>query len=141
MRGRTPALLVALALAAGGCGGDESEDEEDVKSTVKEYAQAIADGDQPKACNLLTDEVKSAVEERTGKQCQSFITNLSTIGAGEQFSSVEATEVKVDGDRAEARVKGAGEIELEIDFVKEGDQWKVSDPDDADLGLETSPQG
>jgi hypothetical protein len=141
MRRTAVTMLLAVAVGAVGCGGDESEDEEDVKSAVKEYAQAIADGDQPKACNLLTDEVKSAVEERTGKQCQSFITNLSTIGAGEQFSSVEATEVKVDGDRAEARVKGAGEIELEIDFVKEGEQWKLSDPDDADLGIETSPQG
>jgi hypothetical protein len=141
MRRTAVTMLLAVAVGAVGCGGDESEDEEDVKSAVKEYAGAIADGDQPKACNLLTDEVKSAVEEQTGKQCQAFVTNLSTIGAGEQFSAVEATDVRVDGNNAEARVKGAGEIELEIDFVKEGEQWKLSDPDDADLGIETSPQG
>jgi ketosteroid isomerase-like protein len=140
MRRRTATALVALALGIAGCGGDDDggSDEDKIKSTIDDYASAVRDSDQPKACELLTDDAKAKIEERTGKQCQSFVTNLGTFGADEQLTGVEASEVEVDGNKATATVKGAGEIEIEVDLIKDGADWKITDPDDADLGLETN---
>jgi hypothetical protein len=141
MRGRTAALLLALALAAAGCGGDGDggSDEDDVKSAVSDYGKAVAESDQERACELLTESVKQEVEEETGKQCQSFVTNLASFGSAEEIAGAEASEVTVNGIEATATVKGVGGIELEMDLAKEGDDWKIADPDDADLGAEITP--
>ena len=143
MRRRTAALLAALALAAAGCGGDDDEggssDEDKVKTVVEDYAAAVADSDQPKACELLTDQVKSELEQDTGKQCQSYVTNLASSGSGQEIDKVEVSEVKVEGSHAVAKTKGVGGIDLEIDLIKQGVEWKISDDDDADLGTELTP--
>jgi hypothetical protein len=138
MRRWTAPLLLGLALGIAGCGGDDDggSDEDKVKSAIDDYASALRDSDQPRACELLTDSVKATIDQRTGRQCQSFVTNLGTFGADEQLTGVEATEVSIDGAKATATVKGAGEIEIEVDLVKDGADWKIADPDDADLGLE-----
>jgi hypothetical protein len=135
---RTATVLLGIALGIAGCGGDDDggSDEDKVKSAIDDYASALRDSDQPRACELLTDEVKAKIEEREGKECQSFVTNLGSFGADEQLTGVEATEVSFDGAKATATVKGAGEIEIEVDLVKDGADWKITDPDDADLGLE-----
>jgi ketosteroid isomerase-like protein len=140
MRRGTAALVLSVALGIAGCGGDDDggSDEDKIRSTIDDYASAVRDSDQPRACELLTDEVKAKIEEREGKQCQSFVTNLGSFGADEQLTSVEATDVSVDGNKATATVKGAGEIEIEVDLIKDGADWKITDPDDADLGLEAN---
>ena len=124
MRRLTLTTLALLALAAGSCGGGESKDEKDVKST------AVARKDAPKFCGYLTVRQRESLVQvgSRGSNRQScpqvirYIFTFSKTGAGRDR---KVTKVQVDGDNAKAEVKLARRKGV-VGLAKENGEWKVS---------------
>jgi ABC-type glycerol-3-phosphate transport system substrate-binding protein len=119
-----PALLLALALAA--CGGGGESDEDKIVSTIEEAATS----NDPSVCSET--QTLSFMEQTTGssgkeaeKACE------QEVESGEdQPDSVKVSEVKVDGGSAtaDAAFKGGpfdGQV-LELALVEE-DGWKLDE--------------
>lgn len=116
-------VLGALALA--GCGQSDSDK---AKTTVQDFANALAHADGKRACDLAT---KDLAEKVTGS-----MTQLGAHGCADAFSTLQGTgvprspkvtSITVDGTTATARVEGDGGTQLQPKLEKVGDAWKVSD--------------
>ena len=112
------ACLAALSLVAfAGCGGGGPED------AIKDFAEAVKDGDGEKACDLTTGEFK---ETLGGDQCKDNLEGLSD-DQKDELGDVEVSDVEEDGDEATAKVKGGDDDdESEVTLKKEDGDWKIS---------------
>jgi hypothetical protein len=114
-----------LALALSACGGSDSDD---VKSSLEDYNQAVANKDADKACDLLSDAAKKTIG---GQSC------VATLEAGfrllqpKQLAAFKGTEIKnikVNGDKATATItfpKDSGVPEQTQTLVKENGEWHL----------------
>jgi hypothetical protein len=114
-----------LALALWACGGSDSDD---VKSSLEDYNQAVANKDADKACDLLSDAAKKTIG---GGSC------VATLEAGfrllqpKQLTAFKGTEIKnikVNGDKATATItfpKDSGVPEQTQTLVKENGEWHL----------------
>jgi hypothetical protein len=121
---RAVILLVGLAMVApSGCGASEEEDASDV---VKEYVQAIAEGDEKKVCDTLAENTRKQFDESKIK-CEDAYKNFGKALKTEQKDKLKDLdpEVKVDGDKATTKVDEPP-FEGELRLKKEDDEWKVS---------------
>jgi len=126
---RTAALAVtALALVAlPGCMGNSDED--DAKEVVKDYAEAIANGDGKKVCDTLSEDAKRTFERRDRK-CEDTFKSVGGFLTDEQKDKLKDIDpnVEVDGDNATATVEeledAAGSTEVKL--KKEDGDWKIT---------------
>ena len=114
-----------LALALSACGGSDSDD---VKASLEDYNQAVANKDADKACDLLSDAAKKTIG---GRSC------VTTLEAGfrllqpKQLAAFKGTEIKnikVNGDKATATItfpKDSGVPEQTQTLVKENGEWHL----------------
>jgi hypothetical protein len=122
---RSVVVLAALAFVAGtGCGGTSEEDE--ARNVVKEYADAIADGDERGVCATLSKESRKRFD-RAKTTCEDAYKSFGKFLGGNQKDKLRALdpEVKVEGNKATTQIDQAplaGELRLE----KEGGEWKIS---------------
>ena len=132
-RRRAAALLLALAVAAGCSRGDP---ERELRVTIDAMAQAIERREPAAFLDALTDDF-SRESGAFGKQ-DAKRTLVAAILRNEKISvNAVVTEVRIDGDRAFARVRvvatgGAGLLpergqawDFESAWRRERGQWKV----------------
>jgi hypothetical protein len=123
------ALALALGLGACGLGRDRSG----VEHTVDDLYAAFAAQDAARACSLLTAagrrEISAQAAQRgRGGSCEQVMSR-ALKGSGDRFGEAvkaRVTEVKVDGDTAQATVSLRG-VQWRVGLAKEGSTWKVYD--------------
>jgi ketosteroid isomerase-like protein len=134
-RRRVAALLLALgAVFAAGCG--RSDPERELRATIDAMAQAIEKREPAAFLEAMADDF-SRESGAFGKQ-DAKRTLVAAILRNEKIHvSAAVTEVRIDGDRAFARVRvvaagGAGLLpergqtwDFESAWRREGGQWKV----------------
>jgi hypothetical protein len=114
-----------LALALGACGGSDSDD---VKSSLQDYNNAVAEKDAAKACDKLSDAAKKTIG---GKSCEDTLKSGFALLNAKQLDAFKKTEiknVKVSGDKATATItfpKDSGVPDQTQTLVKEDGQWRL----------------
>jgi hypothetical protein len=128
---RATLLAVAAVLAAPGCGGGASDD---VKSAVRDYLKAFADGDGAKACSLMSRATRSRFVAQMksitkSTECALGIEALRTqAGSALTDATIEKlklSDVKIKGQAATLTLS-SGRGKTTAKLVKEGGGWKVS---------------
>jgi hypothetical protein len=123
---RGPVVVVAgLALASGsGCGG--TSEEEEARQVVREYAGAIADGDERRACATLSNESKKRIE-RGKTTCVDAYEGFGKFLREKQKEKLRNLDpqMRVDGDKATTRIDQPP-LQGELRLNKEDGKWKVS---------------
>jgi hypothetical protein len=129
-------LLAALALLIAGCGGSDPDE------AVREYLDAIVDQDGEAACEQLTDELRTDIEDApavraTGRSCADVMELAAGLNPDLGADDVEDLDIEVeeDGDQASATFENplVGREET-IDLVEVDGEWRIST-------LETRPAG
>jgi hypothetical protein len=146
--------VIALTLGAAACGGsDDSSDggdqaakadaaqsddggstevdtstpEGQVRATLLQFADGMQAGDPQKVCSVVTPAVEkqlTAYFEST-KTCEAVVRKVTK---GAYDGDPKVTSLKVDGDKATmTAVSATGERQQELEFVKTGGVWKISD--------------
>ncbi len=122
---RAAALLTALALT--GCGGTrEPSDEEKVRATLTQFADATAKKDYQRLCDdvFATELVRQVAQVLP---CEAAL-QRSDLGAAED-SRIEIRSVQVDGESATAKVRSSAAnqkpSEDTVSLVKEQDGWRI----------------
>jgi hypothetical protein len=124
---KTLPLVAAATLALGpaACGGSDSDD---VKSSLQDYNNAVADKDAAKACDLLSDAAKKTIG---GKSCeQTLKTGLAQLNTKQlsAFKDTTIKNIKVNGDKATATIsfpKGSRVPDQTQTLVKESGSWRL----------------
>jgi hypothetical protein len=111
-------LLVALAVAAAGCGVGPATNEEKISKTASTYLSALADGDTASACAQLTPRAQ-------GEACdQAMKERLPRLDPGVLKATAEASmDIDVDGNRASAGLSEPPGARLLL--VKTNDEWRI----------------
>jgi hypothetical protein len=105
--------LVALALAATGCG--RGSDRAAVGEVTDTFFAALGDGDGDRACEQLSPETRAALEQEEQADCRDAVTKLD-LSAG----SVGRVEVEI----ASAMVELSSGESAFLDQTKQG--WRLS---------------
>lgn len=132
---RRPALALAACLAlvpaAAACGGSSASDEEQIQDAVSGFYTAFAAGDGEKACSYMSENSKDALLKSTKalnvKSCEEGIkaaAGFLPTKLRDQIKKIEATDIKIDGDKATANAKPSVN-NAKILFVKEDGDWKL----------------
>jgi ketosteroid isomerase-like protein len=121
MRGSVILVAALGMVAASGCGGSEQDAARDV---VKEYADAIADGDEERVCDTLTEDSRKQFD-RAG--CEKAYANFGAFLDREQKERLKELEpeVKVDGASATTTIREEP-LKGELRLKKEDGEWRVA---------------
>ena len=128
------ALVLLVALAAGGCGGgNASPDPEAARSAVSGFVKAFGAGDGGKACDLLTSTAQAAIVKRVkvlaaASDCPTAIERLHDAAGSEvagAFASAKVSDVRVTGDSATAQLTAEGHS-TPVSLTKEDGDWKLT---------------
>jgi hypothetical protein len=134
MRRTALAAAAALLLAVGGCGGDDTDPQEQAVSDVYvAYIDAVKAGDGKLACSMTTP----AFQRRAGKavavgpranlkgaSCEEVI-DQGTIAAIQQVEP-NLEQIEISGSRASGVDPGEPPIGAqEVFFVRSGGEWKI----------------
>src|SRR5215210_351721 len=107
-------LACLLALAVPGCGTGERAD--DAAAVAEQFHAALESGDGKAACDELSEETASKLEQEEKKPCEEAILELEIPKGG-----------TVAVSRVEMRSAYAGLAEGSADFLDEGPEgWTVS---------------
>lgn len=127
MRSRYTGVLVAIALGFSACGGGENDE---IRSTVSGYLDAVAKRDGRRACSYLTENAQLGVFEfklvhvapdHPAEACAATVARQAAKRRANRLRDAEVDEIMVDGDHATAKVDGH-EIKLEnVDGA-----WKIA---------------
>jgi hypothetical protein len=158
---RSAALLGALLLTLVACGGES--DEEQVERAVTTYLDAFADRDGEEACEQLAfgaqfelfgallieapleagklvpagDDVSDEEYRRSvSEACPKVVEKVTGQARGSQLDELrfaEVTDVRIEGDRAFARIAGATQVPT---LEKVDGNWKITK-----LGIDFSQLG
>jgi hypothetical protein len=122
-------LFAVLAVACGGGGkggGGGGSDEDQIKATVAAFGKAFNDGKADDLFNLLDSESRKSCNQ---KDIASLLTLVKAMSGSKKFSAT-ASDIKVTGDKATAKVTAAiGDEKQDPDtnnLVKEGGKWKLA---------------
>jgi hypothetical protein len=109
---RAAAVLIALALAACGTGARER----DAAAVAEQFHAALEGGDGQAACDELSEDAASKLEQQEGKPCEEAILGLDLPEGGTAaVRRVEITSAYI------------GLAEGTADFLDEGPEgWKIS---------------
>jgi hypothetical protein len=111
---RIAAFACLLPLALAGCGTDERAD--DAAAVAERFHAALDAGQGRAACEELSEETASKLEQQEKKPCEEAILELELPKGG-----------AVAVSRVELRSAYAGLAEGSADFLDEGaDGWKIS---------------
>lgn len=129
-------VLAAFALFTAGCGGSGPD------QTVRDYFTALVEQDGATACDQLTQQLRSDIEQAPaaragGRSCADVMQLAAGLNPGLSAEDVEALDIEVeeDGDRAAATLENPlVRREETIDLVQEDGDWRIST-------LETRPRG
>jgi ketosteroid isomerase-like protein len=121
-----PALVV-LVLA--GCGGGGQSDKEKIKSTVRDYFTAFADGDLKEACDQLAAKTREDfVKAAHGKSCSAVLGKAAQRPDVKRFASQlrnpRVLSVDINGKDANVKVRALNRTTT-VPVHKEGDRWKI----------------
>ena len=134
-----PVLLAAAVLLAAGCGGDDgggssggggSSDEDAVRQTMLDYADALAAGDAAAACETLSDEAKKELAQvyEGSDDCETtfgrFLPSLPEKQA-ETARKLEASQLEVELDGDTATVTGPG-FQRPAPIIEVDGDWKIA---------------
>jgi hypothetical protein len=118
-------LLSGLAMAAAsGCGGTSEEDA--ARDAVKDYANAIANGDEKAVCATLSSGSKKRFA-RSKTTCENAYKAFGKFLDRNQKDKLKrlSPEVKVDGNKATTKIDQPP-LEGELRLEKQGGEWKIS---------------
>jgi hypothetical protein len=111
---RVAALACTLAVALAGCGTGERAD--DAAAVADSFHAALESGDGQAACDELSEETSSKLEQQEKKPCEEAILELELPKGG----TIAVRDVQT-------RSAYAGLAEGSVDFLDEGPEgWKVS---------------
>jgi hypothetical protein len=119
------ALALCAAVAVIACGGSGDDDERAVEDRVYALYDAFAEQDTRVACASLTASARRAIADpRRG--CEPTLWSaLEASGIPDSgVSEIEVTDVAIDGDTAEARVRLRG-VRSRLRLLREGGEWRV----------------
>jgi hypothetical protein len=124
MRGPVAVLAGVAMVAASGCGGTSEEDE--ARDVVKQYADAIADGDERKVCATLSKDSKKRFD-RTKTTCEQAYEDFGKFLTGKQRGKLKGLDpqMEVDGDKATTKIDQPP-LQGELRLNKEKGEWKIS---------------
>jgi hypothetical protein len=113
----------APALVAAGCGGDDSDAENEIIAAIERSATS----EDPAACTeVQTQRFTEQISEGTG---QAAIESCRKAAGEDTAESIEVSNVEVDGNSATAEGTLTGGFfdgqTVEVALVEEGDQWKL----------------
>jgi hypothetical protein len=122
-------LLVLLAIA--GCGGGGDDDPDEVTQTLRDFVTATNERDGKTLCgDLLTQEYMEKATGATGDQAENACRQQLDLTTGLQLDLISIGRTKVDGDEATVRavidtdgVRAPRLFRLE----KEDGRWKLAD--------------
>jgi hypothetical protein len=129
------AFAAAVVLLAAGCGGsgDSSSEPDAAGAAVTEFAKAFGASDGARACDRLTSAAQATFIKRVqvltpARDCPTAIERVHDA-AGAQvtgaFSTAKASDVKVKGDVATARLTAGGHSTL-VRLEKQGGRWRLT---------------
>ena len=107
-------LLAVPALALGACGGSSDEDK------IKDVIQAVAK-DSSAICDHASDKLLDQLGEGGVEGCKEAARGYPDDSAEE----VGDITVKIDGETATADFTDNDGEKQHVNFVKDGDDWKV----------------
>ena len=119
--------LLAAALLLGCSGGDDGpqDDEAAIRQVISDFGKAFNDGKAGDLINLLDSESRKNCKE---SELAPLLALVKSFAEGQQFTA-EASDIKVNGDKATAMVIAAIGSEKQSpepqSLVKEGGKWKL----------------
>jgi Tfp pilus assembly protein PilW len=131
---RRTAAFAAAALLAAGCGGGTSSSSPDAAGVaVTDFSKAFGAGDGSKACDRLTSAAQAAFVKRVqvlspAPDCPTAIKRVHDAVGGQvtgAFAAAKASDVKVKGDTATARLTAAGHSTL-VRLEKQDGSWRLT---------------
>ena len=143
LRGNGLAIVLAFALAAGGCGGDEEESARETvqavvedagtqraQETVERFFAAGNERDAETICRLVTSDQALAFGRASGGDC---VSGMNALFEAEDPPRTEVIieDVRVLGNRAtvDATITQGGETRpSSLSLIQEDGDWKLTDP-------------
>jgi len=120
------ALVLALALALGACGGDDSDEAQQV---VRDFVEATNARDGDELCgDLLTQEYLEKATGATGDNAEEACKKQLDLITGLKLKLVSVGEPEVDGDSATVRATistGGQRTPRVFELAKEDGDWKL----------------
>jgi hypothetical protein len=128
---KTTVSLLAVCVAAAGCGGgDEGSNEKRFDGESKHVAAVIdrlqdyaRDSDGPKICSeLLTPELSRYIARSFDTSCQHRVNEQ----LGDEATTITVRRLRVEGPLASATVAESNSNVTGISFVKRDGHWRIS---------------
>jgi hypothetical protein len=120
------ALVLALAVALGACGGDDSKD---AQQAVRDFVQATNDRDGDRLCGqLLSREYMEKATGASGDQAKDACKDQLSLIKGLKLRLISIGATKVDGDEAIVRATiatGGQRTSRRFELAKEDGDWKL----------------
>ena len=121
------AATLASLVAFAGCGG--SDDDADVRDTVRAFVDATNQRDGDELCGeLLTQEYLEKATGATGDKAEGACKQQLDLITGLKLKLVSVAEPKVDGDEATVRATiatGGRRTPRTFQLAKEDGRWKL----------------
>jgi len=121
----------AIAIAASGCGGDDTSSEDDVREAVTSFVEAGNDRDAEAVCGLVTKEQAETIAQASGGSCEAALE--AVLGAADPAETeIVIEDVRVRGERAtvDATIKQGTESQAQsISLIREDGEWRLTNPD------------
>jgi hypothetical protein len=114
------AVLIAGVIA--GCEKHDQSDDAQIRQVVDQFAKAVDRLDQPAILGLLCKE-----EADEMKDDDDFDPDAAPL-ADPEVRSVQASDIQVNADTANARISRPGQQDITLWFRREGSTWKVCAP-------------
>ena len=121
------ALVLALSLALGACGG--GDDTEEVREVVRDFVEATNERDGDTLCGeLLTQEYLEQATGATGDKAEDACKQQLDLVTGLKLELLSVGRVTVDGDEATVRATiatGGQRSPRVFRLAKEDGDWKL----------------